>query len=138
MDKVFVDAYLKMVHKDQNKIIKEDVAYDQLDWSNDDHHVEGGAKKTFENEYENGHLYCNFEADIITKEDGTEVINWTGDAYSDARDENMDVVIDGAVGGEYPIKDGDVFGSVSELYDKFLAAIDAIDINEGAYDEDGN
>ena len=30
MDKTFVDAYLNMVHKDQKRVIKEDIDYDDV------------------------------------------------------------------------------------------------------------
>lgn len=129
MEKAFVDAYLNMVRKDQKRIIKEDIDYDELEWT-DDTHFEAQFKKTGD-DYEQGHVYGSFSGEVITKEDGSVVIAWEGDAYSDAMDDHLEINLDGNINeGEVGCNGDDPKKVAEEIYSRYLDEIEAFDVTD--------
>ena len=133
MDKIFIDAYLKVIKEDSDGYLDAD---DEPKWT-DKTHFEAKVSKTFDNQGYDGHLYCSFYGELKTADDGSSVIAWESEVHSDAMDEDLDIEIDGNINeGEVGCNGDDPKNVAKELYDKWLEEVDAIDISDYAPDDD--
>ena len=87
MDKIFIDAYLKVIKEDSDGYLDAD---DEPKWT-DKTHFEAKVSKTFDNQGYDGHLYCSFYGELKTADDGSSVIAWESEVHSDAMDEDLDI-----------------------------------------------
>ena len=141
MDKVFVDAYLKQLKKNEKiaelkaRIIKEEIDEDGgIDWDGNSFDAflrrdEGRRNGTYE-----GQLW----GEVITDEAGKVYVDWSVSDYNTAFDGSLGLEIDGETAGKIEVTTSPE-DTVNELFEKFKEAFEELDVNEYAdedYDDD--